>query len=98
MAKLRDYETTFVLRPDMEEETREELIERIKSIITDNSGEITNIDDWGSKKMAYEINDYKSGYYSIIDFKGTSATIEELERNYKIITDVLRYINLRKEN
>jgi small subunit ribosomal protein S6 len=95
---VRLYETVFILKPDMEEEAREELIERIKSIITSNNGEIVEVDTWGSKKLAYEINDFRNGYYTVIVFKGEPITVSELERNYKIIDDVIRYLIINKEN
>ncbi len=95
---IRLYETVFVLKPDMEEEPREALIDRIKSVITDNNGEIVEVDTWGSKKLAYEINDFRTGYYTVIMFKGEPVTVNELERNYKIIDDVIRYLIINKEN
>ncbi len=95
---VRLYESVFVLKPDMEEEVREGLIERIKAIITDNNGEIVEVETWGNKKLAYEINDLKNGYYTVINFKGETITVNELERNYKIIDGVIRYLIINKEN
>ncbi|MDI3548550.1 MAG: small subunit ribosomal protein [Halanaerobiales bacterium] len=95
---VRDYETTFILRPDLEEETREALIERIKNIVTDNNGEIVEVDIWGDRKLAYEINDFRSGYYIVMNFKGEADLVNELERNFKIIDNVLRYLIVRKED
>lgn len=95
---VRDYETTFILRPDLEEETREALIERIKNIVTDNNGEIVEVDIWGDRKLAYEINDFRSGYYIVMNFKGEADLVNELERNFKIVDNVLRYLIVRKED
>ncbi|MFP4661793.1 MAG: 30S ribosomal protein S6 [Halanaerobiales bacterium] len=95
---VRLYETTFIIKPDVEEGVKEELQERIKGIITDNGGEIVEVDVWGSKKLAYEINDYRTGFYTMIIFKGESEAINELERNYKIIDDILRYLIIRKDS
>jgi len=94
---VRVYETTFILKPDLEEGVRDEYLERVKGIITDNQGEIVETDVWGNKKLAYEINDYRTGFYTMITFKGEKETVDELERNYKIIDDVLRYLIIRKE-
>ena len=88
MARVRDYETTFVIAPDVEEETRENIIERIKNIIDDYDGE-TNED---------EINDYKTGYYTMIDFTAETPVIDELERQFSIITNVLRHLIVKKED
>lgn len=96
MARL--YETTYILRPDLEEETREELMERIKGIITERQGEIIEIDVWGNKKLAYEINDYNTGFYVLITFRGNTELVNELDRNYKIIDGVLRSLIIKKED
>ena len=69
----RLYETVFVLRPDLDEEARDGLVERIKGIITDNQGEIVEEDIWGNRKLAYEINKYDTGYYVLLTFKGFSG-------------------------
>ncbi len=98
MEKVRNYETTFILRPDMEEESREELLGKIKGIITDDGGEIVETDIWGSKKLEYEIQDYTSGYYVILNFNSSPEVINELERNFKIIGDVIRYLIVRIED
>lgn len=98
MEKVRDYETTFVLQPDLEEETRENIIERIKDVITSNDGEIKEIDTWGTRKLAYEIDDCNSGYYTIIYFTGRTGIVEELEHSFKIIGNVLRHLIIRKED
>jgi small subunit ribosomal protein S6 len=95
---VRIYEATFILKPDLEEEVRDETIERVKDIITDNGGEIVETDVWGSKKLAYEINDYRTGFYTLITLKGDKEVVDELERNFKIMDDVLRYLIIRKED
>ena len=92
------YETAFILRPDLEEEAREGLLERIKGIITDNQGEIVELDVWGNKKLAYEINKYDTGYYVIMTFKGSAALVKEVERNFRILDGVLRSLVIKKED
>ncbi|MFW5986268.1 MAG: 30S ribosomal protein S6 [Halanaerobiales bacterium] len=93
----RLYETTFILKPDLEEEDRDNLLERIKNIIPDNGGEIVEVDIWGKRKLAYEINDYRTGFYTVIVFRGNVEVVNELERNFKIIDNVLRSLVIRKE-
>ncbi|HHU91894.1 MAG TPA: 30S ribosomal protein S6 [Halanaerobiaceae bacterium] len=94
----RLYETVFVLRPDLDEEARDGLVERIKGIITDNQGEIVEEDIWGNRKLAYEINKYDTGYYVLLTFKGGTALVKELERNYRILDGVLRSLIINKED
>lgn len=94
----RLYETVFVLRPVLDEEARDGLVERIKGIITDNQGEIVEEDIWGNRKLAYEINKYDTGYYVLLTFKGGTALVKELERNYRILDGVLRSLIINKED
>ena len=98
MEKTRNYETMFVIKPDADEDTREEVIERFKGIITDNEGEINEVDTWGTRELAYEINDYRSGYYTVINFNGKTSIVDELEYDFKIVGEILRHLIVRKED
>ncbi|MFW5991900.1 MAG: 30S ribosomal protein S6 [Halanaerobiaceae bacterium] len=93
---MRNYETTFILNPEMEEDDREDLMERIKGIIT-AEGEINEVDVWGNRQLAYEINDQRTGFYAVIDFNSEPEVVDELERNLKIIDDVMRFLVVRKD-
>ncbi|TDX51794.1 30S ribosomal protein S6 [Orenia marismortui] len=94
---MRKYETIFIVKPDLGEEATEAVVEKMTTLIADNGGEVANTDKWGTKELAYEINDYTTGYYTVINFTGEPATIEELERIYKLDDNVLRYLILRNE-
>lgn len=91
------YETTFILHPERTEEELEALLERIKNIITQRGGEVVEEDRWGVKRLAYEIKDLWTGFYTVLRFNGDSAIKEELERNFRIMEDLLRYIIVRAE-
>ncbi|MEA3423938.1 MAG: 30S ribosomal protein S6 [Bacillota bacterium] len=88
---MKNYETMFILKPNVEEEQRNAVIEKFKNII-DEGGEIVSVDEWGIKKFAYEIKKLKEGYYVLINFKSDSDVLNELERNYRISDDVIRFI------
>ena len=94
---MRKYETMFIVNPDLDSETTEELVEHITTVIEDNNGEVVNTDKWGTKELAYEINDHSAGYYTVINFKANNETLDELERNYKINDNVIRYLILKDE-
>lgn len=94
---MRKYETIFILRPNLEEEARKEAITKFSSIISAD-GEIERVDEWGNRKLAYEINKIKEGYYVYVTFKANPSLPMELERNYKISDDVIRYIVINKED
>lgn len=94
---MRAYEVMLLLKPELEEETRNALLERVNGIITSHNGLIENTNIWGKKRMAYEINNYREAVYVIIDFKADFATTSELERVLKLQDNVLRFMLVRKE-
>ena len=93
---MRKYEGVFVFKPDLEEEQRDLAFNRIKEAIESN-GKVLEIADWGKRKLAYEINYIKEGYYYIVDFEATPETITEIERRSKISDAIVRYMVVKKE-
>ncbi|HHV39366.1 MAG TPA: 30S ribosomal protein S6 [Tepidimicrobium sp.] len=91
---MRKYEGVFIFLPHLEEENRVEIFDRLKSIIEGN-GTITNIDEWGSRKLAYEIDDLTEGYYIVVEFEAETSAIEELDRICKITDGVMRHMIIR---
>ncbi|MBE0451081.1 MAG: 30S ribosomal protein S6 [Clostridia bacterium] len=93
---MRKYETIFILRPSLEEEKRNETIEKFKEIIAAD-GEIEKVEEWGNKRLAYEIEKLREGYYVHVNFKANPSLPKELERNFKISDDVIRFIVINLE-
>jgi len=93
---MRKYETIFVLKPNLEEAKRIELIEKFKAIIAAD-GEVLKVDEWGQRRLAYEIEKLREGYYILVDFKANPTLPQELERNFKISEEVIRYIVVNRE-
>ncbi|MDO4593953.1 MAG: 30S ribosomal protein S6 [Tissierellia bacterium] len=91
------YEAVLVFKPDLEEEKRNTLFENFKKAINEN-GEVTSVDEWGMRKLAYEINYIKEGYYYIVDFKAEPSHIKEFQRRLRLSDAVLRYMVIRKED
>ncbi|TDO91341.1 small subunit ribosomal protein S6 [Halanaerobium saccharolyticum] len=96
-ARKRDYETTFVLKPDLEDEEKQTILQRVKDAISDHEGEVTEVDAWGKKQLAYEIKDYRSGDYTILEFNAKTTVVNELERIFKIMDGVIRYLVVRND-
>lgn len=96
-ARKRDYETTFVLKPDLEDEEKQTILQRVKDAISEHEGEVTEVDAWGKKQLAYEIKDYRSGDYTILEFNAQTTVVNELERIFKIMDGVLRYLVVRND-
>ncbi|MCG0277656.1 MAG: 30S ribosomal protein S6 [Thermanaeromonas sp.] len=94
---MRSYETLYIIRPDLDEEQIEAVVNKFTELIQKNGGEIIQVDKWGKKKLAYEIRKYREGYYVLMQFKGTPAVAQELERVFKITDEVIRYLIARLE-
>ena len=72
---MNKYEIMFIVKPDVEEDARNKLIESFKGILTANGGTVDNVDEWGLRDLAYEIKDYKKGYYVVVDSTCTAADV-----------------------
>lgn len=88
---MRDYELLFVLDPDLAEDQKEAMIETVKGIIN-KAGEAGEADVWGDRKLAYDINKKKSGYYVVLPFKADADLPKELDRRLRISDNVMRHI------
>ncbi len=94
---MRKYETLFILKPSIEEEKKVELLEKFKGIIAAD-GEVEKVEEWGNRKLAYEIEKVREGYYVLVNFKANPELPKELERNFKIADEVIRYIIVNLED
>jgi small subunit ribosomal protein S6 len=96
---VRLYELMFILEPTLEnDEAIDAQISRLVKIVTDHEGKLENVDKWGKRKLAYEINGNTEGYYVIMTFRADNDTVDELVRIIKITDTVLRHILVRKED
>ena len=91
---MNKYETVILLKNDITEEKRNNVIDTIKKYLNEN-GKITKIDELGIKKLAYDIQKYKEAYYYVIEFNSKSESIAELERIYRITDEILKFIVMR---
>lgn len=94
---MRKYEIMYVVRPNIEEDAKKALIERFEEILTSNGAEIIESKDWGKRRLAYEINDFKEGFYQIVRVKSTDEATNEFDRLAKINDDIIRHIVVREE-
>ncbi len=90
------YEVMFIIDSTLEEEKRNLAIERVKETISEN-GEITNVDVWGMKKLAYPIQKKDNGFYVLVEFKAPAELPKELDRRLRISDAVIRHIIINKE-
>ena len=88
----------YILKPDMEEEKKDALVKRFSDIVEKSGGKMEKIDEWGKKRLAYPIQYLNDGYYVLMTFEADPTLPAELERNYKISDDVLRYMVVNLED
>jgi len=93
---LKKYETIFIINPEVGEDNTKVLVEKFKSMI-EASAQIESIDEWGKRKLAYEIKDRTEGYYVLVNFSSEPEFPAELERVYKITEEILKYIIIKKD-
>lgn len=86
---------TYILNPVLDEEKFSELVSHVSKLIEDNGGEIVDVDEWGVKKLAYEIDKKSTGYYVNMYFEAPGEAIEKVERNMRIHDDIMRYLTLK---
>lgn len=89
---MRNYELSTVLFSTLSEEEKLTTLEKVKNLITRFGGEITNVDDWGKRKLAYEIDKQKEGFYYFIQFQADATAPAEIESRVRIMEPVLRYL------
>lgn len=94
---MRSYEILYVIRPDIEEDAKKALVERFDNLLTSNGAEIVESKEWGKRRLAYEIQDYKEGFYQIIKLNSEVEATNEFERLVKISNDIIRHIIVRDE-
>ena len=93
---INSYETIFIIDATLDEEGVNALKDKFTSLISAN-GELESVDEWGKRRLAYEINDKTEGYYVLANFKAEPDFPKELDRQYKITDGILRTIIIRKD-
>ncbi len=94
---MKKYELALVVSAKVEDEVRTATVEKAKEAITSLGGQITNVDDWGKKQLAYEIQKMNEGFYYFIQFDAETTMPGELEQKLRIMDNVLRYLCVKAE-
>lgn len=93
---MKAYELLFIVAPSIDETTREAVMNRIQSTITAANGTVDNVDNWGKRKLAYEIDGLTDGDYTLIDFHADPAEVAELDRVLRITDAVVRHMIVKR--
>ena len=91
------YELAVVVNAQIDDEARTAVVDRCKDLITRFGGEIGEIEDWGKKKLAYEIQKMNEAYYYFIPFEAEGSAIHEIESRMRIMDNVIRYLCVKKD-
>lgn len=90
------YESIFIVNSDLGEEAIKSTVEKIKTLV-EGSAALDGIDEWGNRKLAYEVNKKNEGYFTLIEFTSDPEFPKELERIYRITDEVIKYLIIKKD-
>ena len=94
---MNKYDLTVVVNANIEHDVRVATVEKVKEYVARYGGTVTNVDEWGKKRLAYEIQKMKEGFYYFIQFEADATAPAEIERHVRIMENVIRYLCVRQE-
>jgi small subunit ribosomal protein S6 len=94
---MRIYETMLVLDPEMSKEQIDAFLEKLKQFLGDRGAQVLKVEEWGLNTLAYTIKKKKKGYYLLLYLNGEAALVAEMERNLRLMEEVLRYLTVKGE-
>ena len=94
---MNKYELAVVVSAKIEDDARTETIEKVKALVERFGGQITEVDEWGKRRLAYEIQKMKEGYYYFVRFEADSTVPAEIESRLRIMDNVLRFLCVKQE-
>jgi small subunit ribosomal protein S6 len=89
------YETIFILRAALSDDEAAKTVDKVKGIIEKLGGSVLKVENWGRRKLAYEVKKEKKGNYILIQFKGEGKLIAELEHNYRVDDNIIKFITTK---
>ena len=92
---MRDYELAFIIDPDVEDDDLDGVIEKVSQMVTDGGGQITDVNRWGRRRLAYPIRKKDEGYYVVVQAQAPTEALSPLERSLKLLEEVVRYLLVR---
>ncbi|MCX6548250.1 MAG: 30S ribosomal protein S6 [Holophagaceae bacterium] len=94
---MRRYETIFIASPTLTDEQADELVKLYEGIIAEQGGELLKTDKWGRKKLAYEVQKFSEGYFTLFELNAGPTLIAELERRFRNNDVVIKYMSVRMD-
>lgn len=93
----RTYEVMYIVRPDMEEADLDKLIEGFSQVVTNGGGEVTNVEKWGRRRLAYLVRKFQDGIYILMFVTADGPLVAELERRLRVTEPVIKFITVRTD-
>lgn len=94
---MRTYELMMIVKPDLEDDATRGVVDKTLAVVSNNGGTVEKEDIWGKRRLAYEINHQRDGFYAVITYKGTPALTAEVDRLLKIDDNVVRHLIVRPD-
>ncbi len=95
LQRIREYETTYIIRPDVSDADADRIVDRVKKAIGEHSGKIVAVNNWGKRRLAYEINRNQKGIYVHWQYVGDNTCVAEVERHLRMLEPVLRFLTVK---
>jgi small subunit ribosomal protein S6 len=89
--RAREYETIYILKPDIDADSAEKLGTRLAEVVSRESGRLTKVESWGRRRLAYDIGKQRRGVYMYLKYLGGGKTVSEIERNLRLADGVIKY-------
>jgi len=94
---MRQYELAFIIRPDVDDEGVTGVVDKVSQFVKSSDGEVTSVDVWGRRALAYPIDNHREGIYVLFQAKMPPSALSELERNLKLSEEIIRYLLIKVE-
>jgi small subunit ribosomal protein S6 len=92
---MNHYETIYIINPTLDDEALKEAIDKFSNLIKKLKGSIVKVNEWGKRKLAYEVKRFDKGHYVVLDFCALPKIVTELERNLKLDDRILKYLTVK---
>ena len=94
---MNNYETVFIVTPVLSDAQVKEVADKFQGIITENGGQIVNVENWGLKKLAYPIQKKTTGFYFLVEFEAEGSLFNKLETNYRRDERIIRFLTFKQD-
>ncbi|MGB2963254.1 MAG: 30S ribosomal protein S6 [Anaerolineales bacterium] len=95
---MRDYELVIIVTPEFDETATADIVDKVRSWITDTGGSIEAFEEWGRQKLSYMIRNHKEGQYFLFNLKLDPSAVASLERNFRLQESIIRFLIINRDD